>query len=63
MRKVVRNKASMKYGDGCVLSSHNNIQTCIKPNFINENTFFDNKFCNTIKNRFNCDFTPDCLAK
>lgn len=47
--------------DGCVVSSHNDIKTCIKPNFINENTFFDNKFCNTIKNEFNCDFTPNCF--
>jgi hypothetical protein len=50
-----------KCKDGCVISSHNDTKTCIKPNFINENTFFDNKYCDTIKNEFNCDFTPNCF--
>ena len=47
--------------EGCILSTHNDTNICIKPNFINENTFFDNKFCRNIKNEFNCDFTPNCF--
>ncbi len=59
--RVTDKKILNKCKDGCIVSSHNDTMTCIKPNFVNENTFFDNKFCNTIKNEFNCDFTPDCF--
>lgn len=60
-KRLSDNKIINNCKDGCVLSTHNDTKTCIKPNFINETNFFDNNFCRDIKNQFNCDFTPSCF--
>ena len=55
------NNLYKKCNDGCILSSHNDSQVCVNPNFINKDNFFDNKYCKKIKNELNCDFSPHCF--
>lgn len=47
--------------EGCSLSSHNETNTCVRNSSINENEFFDARYCNNLDTEFICDLTPNCF--